>query len=85
MKYAVIKRKTISHSGDERSRTNPGHGYLAYDETVTEFLPMESEQALKNWIKSNPTISSTIIEYQELTVSVETKIDFKRPVASRAS
>ena len=83
MKFAVVVKRTLEHAGDERSRTNPGHGYPTYSETVTEFIPMESEQALKNWIKSNPKISSTIIEYQELTVSIETKIDFKRPVASR--
>lgn len=34
--YAIIiyKHQRIHHEGDERSRTNPGHGYPAYDEDV---------------------------------------------------
>lgn len=30
----VFKQRTIAHEGDERSRTAPGHGYAAWDETV---------------------------------------------------
>lgn len=34
--YAVIvyKTRSIYHEGDERSRTNPGHGYPAHTEIV---------------------------------------------------
>lgn len=37
--YAIIifDVKHIHHEGDERSRTNPGHGYPAYTETVNNF------------------------------------------------
>jgi hypothetical protein len=37
--YAIIvyKTHTVHHEGDERSRTNTGHGYLAYDERVETF------------------------------------------------
>lgn len=30
----VFKSKQIHHEGDERSRTNPGHGYPAYTERI---------------------------------------------------
>jgi hypothetical protein len=32
--YLIIVASAIYHEGDERSRTNPGHGYPAYTETV---------------------------------------------------
>ena len=37
--YAIIvfNTRSIYHEGDERSRTNPGHGYPAYTEKVKEF------------------------------------------------
>lgn len=86
MKYAVIHTKEIYHEGDERSRTNPGHGYPAYTEKVSQFTSFENEAALKNWIKMRGTDKNyTVIEYQELTVTTEIKIDLKRPVASRVS
>lgn len=30
----IFSSRSIYHEGDERSRTNPGHGYAAYTETV---------------------------------------------------
>lgn len=35
--WAIIKEGTIHHEGDERSRTNPGHGYPAYSETYNSY------------------------------------------------
>lgn len=37
--YAVLvyKTGTVHHEGDERSRTNPGHGYPAYSEEINMF------------------------------------------------
>lgn len=37
--YAIIVYETTSvyHEGDERSRTNPGHGYPAHTETFDAF------------------------------------------------
>jgi hypothetical protein len=36
--YAIIEFKTISIPGDERSRTNPGHGYPASTESYSEYI-----------------------------------------------
>lgn len=33
--YAIIEFRKIHVPGDERSRTNPGHGCPAHDEKVT--------------------------------------------------
>lgn len=77
-KYAVIYSETIHHEGDERSRTNPGHGYPAYTETVETLKTFENEAALKAWIEINNrgygSKSFKAIKYVELKVSTEVVI-----------
>jgi hypothetical protein len=78
-KYAVVYDETISHAGDERSRTNPGHGYPAWTETVAKIEMFESLDKLKAWVeKNNSGYSRKIfqaIKYQELKVSTEVVIN----------
>jgi len=48
----IFKSRSIYHEGDKRSRTNPGHGYPAYTETVNtiEYLPFASRQEMESWV-----------------------------------
>lgn len=89
MKYAVIIKKTTSNwvPGDERSRTNPGHGYPEGFETTTttEFKEFASQDELKRWVKSHTGSDYRVIEFQELEVKKEVVVDFKRPAATRSS
>lgn len=41
--WAIIKNVTTYHDGDERSRTNPGHGYPAHTTTAMVYKPYETE------------------------------------------
>jgi hypothetical protein len=73
MKFAAIVEKSIQHEGDERSRTNPGHGYPAYTETVQEFVPFTSEADMNLWVqRQEKSLYSRgtyrVIQYEELTV-----------------
>ena len=52
--YAIIifDERHIHHEGDERSRTNPGHGYPAHTETINDFQYISfehSEQGKLEW------------------------------------
>ena len=77
-KYAVLYKQTIHHAGDERSRTNPGHGYPTYNEDVDCVKVFQDEAGLKEWIEKNDSGYSrkpyTAIKFQELTVRTETVI-----------
>lgn len=44
--------KSIYHEGDERSRTNPGHGYPAYTETIryVNYHSFTDIDQLNQWI-----------------------------------
>lgn len=35
--YVILKFSSVHIPGDERSRTNPGHGYPAHDQAYTEY------------------------------------------------
>lgn len=76
-KYAVITIKNIHHEGDERSRTNPGHGYPAYTERVETFRTFGDEDDMmrhyEKWRKSD----DVYIEYEELTFKTTHTVERK--------
>lgn len=45
--YAAIRKKSITIAGDERSRTNPGHGYPEHTIDNIEYIPFDSVEALQ--------------------------------------
>lgn len=79
MKYAILYNEQIHHEGDERSRTNPGHGYPAYTETVEKFKSFDTEEQLLTWIMTNNKRSYNkatfkAIRYEFIDVKEEVKI-----------
>lgn len=84
MKYAVLIKKTVTIPGDERSRTNPGHGYEEHVLENTEFKEFATQDDLKRWLESNNK-SHRVIEFQELKIERKVTIDLKRPTATRVS
>lgn len=75
MKYGVIYNVSIHHEGDERSRTNPGHGYPAYTENVETFKSFETDELLKEWIARNKDKTYKAIRYEELKVTLKLDVD----------
>jgi hypothetical protein len=81
-KYAVIVKKTIHIPGDERSRTNPGHGYPESTETHDELVTFKDKDDFMEWIKRNESRAYgkqafKAIMYTELTISTSINIDVK--------
>lgn len=84
--YAILKEKTTSVPGDERSRTNPGHGYPAHtveswgvelfatkEEWEAEIEKLSGRvYASKNWL---PVILNRPNVKQTVTIEVETNED----------
>lgn len=76
MRYAAIETTTSSHwvEGDERSRTNPGHGYPAgYETTTTTTLhEFDTVEQLTAWLTRQQQSSYSrdkkyrLIQFQEL-------------------
>lgn len=49
----VFTTQHIHHEGDERSRTNPGHGYPAHTETINsiDYIILGDSAGAEAWIK----------------------------------
>ena len=77
-KYAVIVERSVYIPGDERSRTNPGHGYPATTEYFQNVITFDTEQQLKAWIiRHNNTDAFKAIKYQELQVNIDLDVTLK--------
>ena len=49
--YAILEQRSISIPGDERSRTNPGHGYPASTEQVWDYIVFKDRESWEAEIK----------------------------------
>lgn len=80
MKYAAIVEDSYYVEGDERSRTNPGHGYPGHTVNYSKFIEFKDEEEMKKWIISNESSALNkkkykIIRYENLKVSLKTSIE----------
>lgn len=67
--YAVLVFDSVWIEGDERSRTNPGHGYPGHSEQKLSYILFKNEEALTEWIRENETRTLyAVLEARQLTV-----------------
>jgi hypothetical protein len=74
--YAIITFASVFIPGDERSRTNPGHGYPASTETYNHYYIYESRADWEAEV-SKMTLNKEkflAIHAKPASVSVETKV-----------
>lgn len=82
----VFKTSSVHVPGDERSRTNPGHGYPAHDVTSTsyEYWAVRNEKALREAVeyleeKKRESYSKpdpyAVIEARPVAVKTRVEID----------
>lgn len=80
----VFEQHTFHIPGDERSRTHPGHGYPAHDETVktvTMYVTTEEselKETLKQLYNSDPKRKDIVVTYvhKKITFSVGIEVWF---------
>jgi hypothetical protein len=78
--YAIIEFSSYYVEGDERSRTNPGHGYSGHSEYKCEYILFESEEEWKKEIERRELSKFTgagrnYIAVRATPASIETKIN----------
>lgn len=49
--FAAIVKEIIHIEGDERSRTNPGHGYPAHDIKIDKIIKFANKPAMEKWVE----------------------------------
>jgi hypothetical protein len=72
--YAVTYENSITIPGDERSRTNPGHGYPEHTVTNEVFKRFASEDLLKDWINRRRPYEGPYKVYLCKSVTVKTEV-----------
>lgn len=78
-KFAVLVESSYTVPGDERSRTNPGHGYPEHTEHYTEFINLETADELQKWVEREEKSlhgkrKYKVIQYTELEVKTKVEI-----------
>ena len=76
--YAVVVKESVYTPGDERSRTNPGHGYPAETKHFDVFKRFATRAEFERWVGfavKNKTAFEAV-KVTPLEVTTETKINF---------
>ncbi len=81
--FAVFESDHVTIPGDERSRTNPGHGYPASDKYFIRYIAFESMDELKAWVEERELDSRynsskyRLVKVTPLLVEVKVSVDVK--------
>jgi hypothetical protein len=81
--FAILTERThsVHHAGDERSRTNPGHGYPAYTETfetmVYEAFTSEDQwkQKIGELVKSKAKFRAFSVHPATISTSLSVEVN----------
>lgn len=77
--FAAFVEDSYTVPGDERSRTNPGHGYPEHTVTHTTVREFDNEAELKRWVgeqaKSVYSPKYRIVRCTPVQVTTEVKIN----------
>ncbi len=77
--YAALIEDSYHVEGDERSKTNPGHGYPAHDVKYTRVEEFSDEEAMQLWVQQQESKAFSRLKYRivkctPMTVSVTTEV-----------
>lgn len=75
--YAILYFSSIFVPGDERSRTNPGHGYGERNEPTVEYVVFKDRASWEKQVKEHMTVQNPRNNWKAIKVTpavVETKI-----------
>ncbi|QXV74025.1 hypothetical protein [Rhizobium phage RHEph12] len=75
--FAVLEFVSVHIPGDERSRTNPGHGYPATNESYTKFHVFTSQASLEEWLAETRGNNYIVLAARRLGVKVRPVIEFE--------
>lgn len=72
--WAVIRFGTVYIPGDERSRTNPGHGYQAEHMPISEYHSFDDFEKLREYVKLHSEDNLRVLDVEPLQVVKEVNI-----------
>jgi hypothetical protein len=75
MKYLILEPKSVTIPGDERSRTNPGHGYPEHTVKSFDVHEFETEDAVIEWMKKHERFNRWISDQIRIFKGDEVQIN----------
>ena len=75
--FCVLEFVSVHIPGDERSRTNPGHGYPATNESYTKFHVFTSQESLEEWISERRDNNYIVLHAKRLGVKTTHSFEFE--------
>lgn len=81
--YAALVSGSVYIPGDERSKTNPGHGYPAENKPIIQFVCFADQNEMKNWVAKEELSRYSqkaykIIEFTPLEIAVSVNVEFPK-------
>ena len=79
--FAALIFSSVYIPEDERSRTNPGHGYPAENRAIVEYIAFDSRDEMEQWVSRQESREShysspnyQVIEVKPLVVEVKASV-----------
>lgn len=79
-KFIAFSKTSTYVPGDERSRTNPGHGYPAHTVENLEPVFFKTEEELVNWLQSpyrGTSEKENVFSVKKVEIKTEMKVIVK--------
>jgi hypothetical protein len=77
--YAIIESDSVYIEGDERSRTNPGHGYPGYTNYYTTYIVFYNKETWEAYIKTNDRKKFVAVCTYPAEIKTEVKVSVNIP------
>lgn len=65
--WAIIEETRVTIPGDERSRTNPGHGYPEHTETFISYIAYRNEP---DWLRAIESLTRRGMGFRAIKATV---------------
>ncbi len=78
--FAALVFESITIPGDERSRTNPGHGYPEHTESIVKYITFTGRPEMEKWVNEQETgrwgrkDNYRVVEIKPLSVTVKATV-----------
>lgn len=76
--YALLEEDSVFVPGDERSRTNPGHGYPASTTHYITYTVFNDFDEMKNWVEEHVDETFRIIHVKPVSVTKKINFEFSK-------
>jgi hypothetical protein len=78
--YAAFIKDSYHVEGDERSRTNPGHGYHAHNVDYLRVEKFKDKNEMEKWVRSRESSmfnrdNYEIVKYTNMKVTIKTIVE----------